>query len=479
MLVRVHVVVEDPELRSRICEGLDETGVLVTVTAERARLWDRLRRQEADLIIIAEAMLPPPPTEGVALLRALPDEPNVVVLADREDAEERARLLIAGAAAVLHRDLPPAILSQTLRAMITERAERRRLQTSALDAEPTPRLNDFVSDSPTMQMFLGTVQRLVAVDSSLLIVGETGVGKEHLARAIHAESPRSRGPFVAVSCAAIPDALLESELFGHERGAFTGAVRPRRGYFELAHGGTIFLDEIGDMPLYLQGKLLRVLQDRAIQKVGGERVIPVDVRVMAATNRDLNSAVKQERFRQDLFYRLGVVTLEVPPLRERREDVPRLAERVMRTVIARLGSRVEYMSDDAMEALIRYDWPGNVRELMNAIERAVLLCESRELTLSDLPAAIGGPPPMVITAQHEAAGMLGPSLPPEWLKQPLREIRQRVIDSVEKAYLTELLKDTRGRIGETARRAGLQPRSLFEKMRRYSLRKEDYKDLRS
>ena len=220
------------------------------------------------------------------------------------------------------------ILLETLRSLVERRRQDGLRRLKAERPEERYSLNDFVLVSPAMQRFVAVARRVVAADSSLLILGETGVGKERLARAIHAESPRARGPFVAVNCGALPEGLLESELFGHERGAFTGAVASRKGHFELAHEGTIFLDEIGEMPLHLQVKLLRVLEERRLQRVGGQRPIAIDVRVMAATNRDLEAEMGAGRFRNDLYYRLAVVTLTLPPLRDRAEDIPDLVEQL-------------------------------------------------------------------------------------------------------------------------------------------------------
>jgi transcriptional regulator with GAF, ATPase, and Fis domain len=327
-----------------------------------------------------------------------------------------------------------------------------------------------------MKAFLDLVERVKDSGSSLLILGETGVGKERLARAIHAESPRGGGAFVPVNCGALPEGLLESELFGHEEGAFTGATRGRRGRFELAHGGTLFLDEIGEMPVHLQVKLLRALQEHEIQPLGGERSIPVDVRLMAASNRDLAVATERGEFRKDLYYRLGVVTLVLPPLRERREDIPELAESYVDHFRAVLGRETETLRPEALEALIAYEWPGNVRELINVIERAVLLCDGPEIGLEHLPEGIarrgaGGTtlPPLLLDGEAE-------ELPRTLLARPWREVRRDALARLERAYLGGLLEETKGRIGETARRAGMEPRSLYEKMRRHGLAKEDFRE---
>jgi DNA-binding NtrC family response regulator len=312
----------------------------------------------------------------------------------------------------------------------------------------------------------------------LLIMGETGVGKERLARAIHAEGPRSSGPFVAVNCGALPETLLESELFGHEEGAFTGASRARRGWFELSHDGTIFLDEIGEMPLHLQVKLLHVLQNHEVQRLGSERASAIDVRVIAATNRDLLTDVEEKLFRRDLYYRLGVINLSIPPLRERREDIPALVDDYISRFRTTIGREVTSISPDALQGLVNYSWPGNVRELINVIERAVLLCDGDTIRVADLPDGIADPRTAAgITANKRALSFEvgSTSFPMQWLEKPIREVRQAVVFDVEKTYLSRLLELTSGHVGETARRAGIEPRSLFDKMRRYGLRKEDFR----
>jgi DNA-binding NtrC family response regulator len=279
---------------------------------------------------------------------------------------------------------------------------------------------------------------------------------------------------VAVNCGAIPESLLESELFGHVAGAFTGATRARRGWFELAHNGTIFLDGIGEMPLHLQVKLLRVLQTHEVMPVGAEQPLKVNVRVMAATNRDLEIDTREKRFRQDLYYRLSVVSLEIPPLRERQDDIPTLVERYIRYFQSKFQTSVEWFSDDALRAMVHYDWPGNVRELVNVIERLTLLCSDEEVTLRDLPEVIRGG----VARNGMASGLPGGDglvFRDEWTSRPLREVRKEVVDLLEVRYLRALLEETGGRIEETARRAGINTRNLFEKMRRHGIRKQEFR----
>ncbi|HLT37015.1 MAG TPA: sigma-54 dependent transcriptional regulator, partial [Enhygromyxa sp.] len=346
-------------------------------------------------------------------------------------------------------------------------------------AEPEP----MIAASSVMRELLETVRRIAVADSPVLLLGETGVGKERVAALLHGWSPRSRGPFVALNCAAIPAELFESELFGHERGAFTGAVRSRRGLFELAHRGTLFLDEIAEIPPAQQAKLLRALQDRRIRPIGADRELPVDVRVIAATNQDLRGAMDSGRFRRDLFYRLGVVELTIPPLRDRPEDIRELARRYAKQFATRLGRPVPVPDEEALARLTAHDWPGNVRELINVIERAVLLCAGRTITAADLPTRLGVPhaetepeaPQKPIARPALEVVKAAVELPSAWLDQPWKQVREQLLLAGERAYLIGLLRACGGKIGDCARRAGIAERSLFEKMKRHGLRKEDFR----
>jgi DNA-binding NtrC family response regulator len=474
VLARILLALDDSSLQRRLRRLLARPDAAVE-SVPRGELGPQIAHRSGDLLLVSRGLVPEPALESLRALRALPEAPEVVVFTRKDDAEDRARLLAAGCNAVLSADLSTPVLREVLAAILTRRLEQERGGAAERRAALDPRLSDFVTSSPAMQAFMGMVHRVIASDTSLLILGETGVGKEHLARAIHAESPRASGPFISVNCGALTETLLESELFGHEEGAFTGATRSRRGCFELAHRGTLFLDEICELPAHLQVNLLHVLQRREIQRLGGESRIPIDVRVMAATNREIAEEVRAKRFRNDLYYRLSVVTLAIPPLRERREDIPALTEAYLEYYRPHIRRNVRRISPDALEALRRYSWPGNVRELVNIIERAMLLASGEEITLPDLPEGLRD------ASAEGALARLSPlapveSLPPaRWIEEPLEDVRRRAIESVERAYLEALLRATKGRIAETARRAGIQPRSLFAKLRRYQLRKEDFR----
>ncbi len=477
MLIRILVMVEPAPLRRRIQRQVRDPHTLVSTLGSRKAFWSEMSRQTFDLLILNRTAFQDPPSNLIGTVRALPEEPEVVVLCEREDPEERAALLEAGAYAVIYEGLTDPALAGALGTLISRRREESLRHLRADRLAQVPSLRDFVSASTAMQAFMSVVYRVLPVDSSLLILGETGVGKERLARALHNEGPRSRGPFMQVNCAALPEPLLESELFGHKEGAFTGAVRTRRGCFELAHRGTIFLDEICELPVPLQAKLLQVLQDRSIRPVGSETSIDVDVRVIAATNRDIEDEIKTKRFREDLYYRLSVVSLTIPPLRERREDIPELLESYREHFCSRFGRSIGRTPEDVESALIRYPWPGNVRELINVMERAVLLCTGDEITLAELPEIIGRRP-----ADEQAGSAPAGSpvvsdclLPERFIQKPWRQVRKEMVRVFEKQYVAGLLRLTGGRIGETARLAGMEPRSLHEKMKRHGLSKEDFR----
>jgi DNA-binding NtrC family response regulator len=450
-------------------------SVVVEEARDAESMWSALARDTFDLLILGRNVLPEPTVEVVSELRRLPDAPDAIVLQSEEDPVERARLLTAGCLAVLNTGLDDSMLSATLEAVTTRRPSS--AVARGLDATvPASRFEDFASRSDAMRELLDIADRVARSDASLLILGETGVGKEWLARAIHATSTRSGGPFLAVNCAAVPETLLESELFGHEKGAFTGAVRSHRGHFEMAHRGTLFLDEIADTPTHLQTKLLRVLQERRIQRLGAERPLAVDVRVIAATNRDLPRAIAERSFREDLYYRLSVVALEVPPLRRRREDISPLVHGYLERFSLQLARPGLQIRQDALDALAAYDWPGNVRELINVMERAVLLCRGSVVTPEDLPDAVvratGGRPEAAEAGPADTDSVRFPS---DWLDLGLPDFRRRISEAAESVYLTTLLERSSGRVGAAADRAGVDPRSLFERLRKLGIRKEDFR----
>ncbi len=309
--------------------------------------------------------------------------------------------------------------------------------------------------SPAMAPVFQTIQATASLDSTILITGESGTGKELVARALHRHSARSSGPLVNINCAALPESLLEAELFGYEKGSFTGAGQARPGRFEQAHRGTLFLDEIGEMPLAAQAKLLRVLQEKKLERIGGRQEIAVDVRIVAATNRDLRREMEAGRFREDLYYRLNVIPLQLPPLRERREDILPLSELFFGKFSAAMGKPLKGMSQEAMRVLLNYPFPGNVRELENALERAAALCQGDCLEAGDLPAEM-------TRAEHSPAA--APPVPPPGCEALTHRVRL-----VEKQMVEEALRATGGKKGDAARLLKISRKTLWEKMKKWDL----------
>ncbi len=381
---RILLVEDDPNLHRVLAYHLEKHGHRVTAAFDGRSALEQVETSPFDLVLTDVKM---PHMDGMELLAALaeraPGLPVVVMtaygtIADAVEAMRRGAV-----------DYLTKPVDQETLLLVVEKAlrvgdlarENRRLRNDLAEKRP---LETFVFASPSMGEVLETVRRVAASDATVLITGESGTGKELVARSLHALSPRSAGPFVALNCAALPRELLESELFGHEKGAFTGAVEKRTGKFLQADGGTLLLDEVGDMDLGLQAKLLRVLQERTVDPVGGKRPVPVDVRVLAATNRDLRKEVEAGSFRMDLYYRLNVIPLRIPPLRERPEDIPLLLAHFLREYA---GAGVE-VTDPAMALLQRYPWPGNVRELQNLCKRLAILHRGDPITPALLPPEI-------------------------------------------------------------------------------------------
>jgi transcriptional regulator with GAF, ATPase, and Fis domain len=338
-----------------------------------------------------------------------------------------------------------------IRAVVIDAGREKALE-QALDDELRVHYdsNDIVGKSPAWRSVLSQIQMVAQTDAAVLIRGETGTGKELVARAIHGSSQRSARPLIRLNCAAIPANLAETELFGHEKGAFTGALALRRGRFELAHEGTLFLDEIGDLPLDLQPKLLRVLQEREFERVGGSRMIEVDVRLIAATHRDLETMVKEREFREDLYYRINVFPIDIPPLRDRKEDIPALANHAAARARSRVGFPEADITDSAMERLLDYAWPGNVRELENVVERAVILSRGGSI---DAPHVLIGHSLGAPAMQPAAAGRLG-------------------IQEVEKAHIVKILEQAKWKIegrGGAAELLEVRPSTLRARMKKLGI----------
>jgi DNA-binding NtrC family response regulator len=386
--LRVLVVDDESNQRSALATMLESWGYEAATAGDGAEALEKLLEFDAG-VVITDLMMPRMDgSEFLRRLNAQPGAPPAIVLTAFGNLETALSMVKdLGAFWFLEKPLqPPA-----LRLLLERAAQRRRLETysQTLERELSTQgvLGELVGASPEMQQVFSLMRQVAPTSATVLITGESGTGKELAARALHSLSPRRSGAFVAVNCAALPESLIESELFGHEKGAFTGALERRRGCFELAHGGTILLDEIGDMPLGTQAKLLRVLEDRKVRRLGAPREVEVDVRVLASTNRPLEESIKKGSFREDLFFRLNVFHVSLPPLRDRKQDIVALCAAMIRDLNARHGCKVTGVDSDALAALARHDWPGNARELRNVLERAVIIAGEGPITPAHLPQA--------------------------------------------------------------------------------------------
>jgi two-component system NtrC family response regulator len=390
---RILVVDDEPAQRELVAGFLRRRGFEVAAAPDGTSALERFRAEPVDAILTDQKM---PGLSGLALLeaaRAIDPEVAIIVMTAYGTVESAVTAMKGGAADYLAKPIDLEELHRRLERVRERRA--RVVESREVRAAVRERLqvDGIVGESEPMQELFSLVRRVAASDATVLIRGESGTGKELVARAIHEASARAAGPLVRVNCAALPETLLESELFGHERGAFTGAHASRQGRFEAAQHGSLFLDEIGDLPLHLQVKLLRVLQDRAIERLGSNRPVTVDVRLLAATHRDLEAAVHAGRFREDLYYRINVVTLTVPSLRDRRADIAALLDHFVARFARDNGKPIRGLSREARDALLRYDYPGNVRELENLVERAVVLTRDDVIGLGDLTPGLRDPEP--------------------------------------------------------------------------------------
>ncbi len=405
----------------------------------------------------------------VQRLRQQSPRTPVVVLRRRGEAERLPTAVEEAVVGTLDWPTTYPLLTELFQRLFQERAVNRRSRRSL------ELFRSLTGDSPAIQRTRKLIEQVADTDVTVLILGESGTGKEVIARNLHYRSSRRHKPFVPVNCGAIPGELLESELFGHEKGAFTGALSARQGRFEMAEGGTLFLDEIGDMPLAMQVKLLRVLQERCFERVGSNRTIHCDVRVIAATHRDLEAEIEAGRFREDLYYRLNVFPIEVPALRERREDIPALvADLIARIENEKRGS--VRLTAAALETLKRYDWPGNVRELANLIERLAVLYPYGVVDVADLPEKIlrrvgetPVPQPMPAPAPRPQAGE-APALPEEGLDLKAH------LSSLERELIRQALEECNGVVAHAAKRLKMRRTTLVEKLRKYGLRADESSD---
>jgi two-component system response regulator HydG len=473
---RVLVVDDEPVLRRTLMRLLESGGMQVLSADDGATAIEVLERESVDVAVVDLMM---PRVGGLELLQHIREhhaDTQVVLMTAFGDVETAVNAVRAGA---YHFLTKPFRSNDEIVLTVAKAAEHRRLVDHAVRLErrleEIERVGELLGNSAGMREVYRLALGVAPTASTVLILGESGTGKELTARAIHKQSPRANKQFVAVNCAAIPVDLVESELFGHMRGAFSGATATRPGLFEVADGGTLFLDEVGDLPLAAQVKLLRALQEGEVKRVGSNETRIVDVRVIAATNVDLRNRIAAGRFREDLYYRLNVVAISVPPLRERPEDIPLLAQHFVGRYAERTNRPIRGISERAMELLMAHAWPGNVRELENAIERAVVFCRSETIQPSDLPFSAdtprSGPPSGGESATASAAAV--PPSAADVADLCYRDAKAKAVAAFEAVYFSGLLERTGGNVSEAARRAGLDRSNFRRAARRAGIKTRD------
>ncbi len=448
------LVIDDDEAVLQSCETiLEDAGYDGDFTSTPEDGLDRMRHKTFDVALVDLKL---PGMSGLEVLEeAAKIDPllDVIIFTGYGTIESAVGAVKKGAFNYITKPFTSAQLLSMLGTAVEHARRVRGIPSEMPLLQPCCALHQIVGQSEALRAVLATVAKVAASEANVLVTGPSGTGKELIARAIHANSVRRDRPFVPVDCAAMPAQLLESELFGYEKGAFTGATQPKRGLLETANGGTVFFDEIGEMTAELQAKLLRVLQERAFRRLGSERLVNVDVRIVACTNRDLDAEAQQGRFRQDLLYRLNVVTLSLPALRDRAGDIAILAHHFAQTFGQASNKGRIQISPDALCALEQHAWPGNVRELRNVVERAVVLCDGGRISLRDLPESL------------RANSTSDPSTDAPAYKV----VRERWIDSRGRQYVADLLERHAGNVSAAAREAQISRKSFYELMRRFEL----------
>lgn len=447
------MVEDDPALQKQMRWSFDSHEVVLAEDYDSAVA--QLRRHEP-AVVTMDLGLPPAPddvSEGFRLLEgilSLMPDTKVIVLTGQHDRDNAVRAIGMGAYDFFAKPFEPELLGLTIdRAFRLHDLQQENQRLQAAQQTPT---NGLLTRDPQMQRICRTVEKVAPTSATVLLLGESGTGKEVLARAVHDLSPRKSGRFVAINCAAIPENLLESELFGYEKGAFTGAVKTTPGKIEMANRGTLFLDEIGDLPHPLQAKLLRFLQQRVVERVGGREEIPIDVRIVCATHQDLKSLIAQGRFREDLFYRLAEIVIDIPPLRDRQGDAALLAHAFVRRFAEEQNRGAMVLRPDAVEAIEAHPWPGNVREMENCIKRAVIMADGNQISAGELGLAS--------SASEDAADSLN-----------LRQIR----DEAERSAVLRALARSDGNIVRAAELLGVSRPTLYDLMNRFGLRSANEK----
>jgi two-component system nitrogen regulation response regulator NtrX len=447
------VVDDEKNIRSSLEGILKDEGYRVRGAGTGEELLKQIAQAAPDLVVLDVWL---PGMDGLQALeevKRLHPELPVIMISGHSTVETAVKATKLGAYDFIEK---PLSLEKTVLA-VRNALDHHRLEQENLALRQTlAERYELVGESPAIQALREQIRSAAPSHGRVLIRGESGTGKELIARAIHRQSLRAERPFVEVNCAAIPDELIESELFGHEKGSFTGATTKRRGKFEVADGGTIFLDEVGDMSLKTQAKVLRVLQEQTLERVGGSETLTVDVRVIAASNKDLEEEIRKGTFREDLFYRLNVIPFEVPPLRERREDIGLLASHFLHVFSREYGKRQKELSPDAMNLLVSYSWPGNVRELRNVIERMVIMVRQEVIGNDDVASSLR------LRPQGEPGALAAPA---DDLEGTLRDAR----DVFERAFILRRLRESHWNITRAAERLGIERSNLHRKMKAYGI----------
>ena len=474
-MVSILIIDDNETMREGAAAIVRKLGHVAVLASSGIDGLARFRQHHPDMVLSDLKM---EGTDGIGVLdevRAQDADAVVMLMTGFGSVKTAVDAMKKGAFDFIEKPFSPDVLRAKIAAGLQLRDERRRVErVEALatvregDAaerysqtrqpgEPRRKVKFILGKAKAMEPVFRAIDKVAATTTTVYIHGESGTGKELVARAIHDLSARKDGPFVGVNCAAIPATLLESELFGHERGAFTGAVKRKLGRFELAHGGTLFLDEIGDVPLDMQAKLLRAIQEKTIERVGGEGPVSVDVRIVSATHRDITQMVRSGAFREDLLYRLHIIAIELPPLRDRLEDIQLLAEHFVEKLAPRTNPQVRGMDAGCLAALKVYRWPGNVRELENVVEQALVFCESDILSADDLPALLGALKPSSAAAIEQ--------VPPDDDARTLDEI----LEGLEKALILRAYHKANAVKTETARRLGIKTSALYYKLAKYKI----------
>jgi DNA-binding NtrC family response regulator len=442
--IYILIVDDDMIVRESMSNWLKEEGYAVDTSEDGLSGLEKIKTNNYDLAVVDIKM---PGMDGIELLKLskeiYPDLP-VLVMTAYASVDTAVQAMKDGAFDYIVKPFDPENVSHIIRRSVKFKMLEKENILLRKELEKKYGFDEIIGKSKEMEEVFELIRTIADSEAVVMIRGESGTGKELIARAIHANSKRKYGPLVALSCGALPDSLLESELFGYEKGAFTGANYSRKGRIEMANGGSLFLDEIGDISPKTQVDLLRVLQDRIIYRLGSTKPVNVDIRVISATHRNLEEAIREGAFREDLYYRLNVVTINVPPLRDKKEDIPLLANHFLHKFVLANSKKVEGISGEAMEILIRYNWPGNIRELENVIERAVVICKNNEIVPDDLS---------------------------EVIKKSSNDTIPRTLDESEKQHVTRILNENSWNIKKSAEELGIDRATLYNKIKKYEIEK--------